>query len=56
MKYLIANKRSKAIFGIGIVAIIIGLISKKVISYPAGDCIKGTQQLTFNKEINKYFI
>ncbi len=56
MKYLISSKRSKAIFGIGIVAISIGLISKKVISYPAGGCMEGTHELTFNKEINKYFI
>ena len=56
MKYLIASKRSKALFGIGIVAISIGLISKKVISYPAGGCMKGTQELTLNKEINKFFI
>tara|TARA_Y100000991_G_scaffold79427_1_gene59728 strand:+ start:310 stop:459 length:150 start_codon:yes stop_codon:yes gene_type:complete len=48
MKYLISSKRSRALFGIGIVAISIGLISKKVISYPAGGCMKGTQKLTFN--------
>tara|TARA_A100001388_G_scaffold233152_1_gene186024 strand:+ start:267 stop:416 length:150 start_codon:yes stop_codon:yes gene_type:complete len=48
MKNLISSKRSRAIFGIGIVAISIGLISKKVINYPAGDCIKGTQEITFN--------
>ena len=29
MKYLISSKRSRALFGIGIVAISIGLISKK---------------------------
>ena len=46
MKYLISNKRSRALFGIGIVAISIGLISKKVINYQAGDCVKGTQELT----------
>ena len=56
MKYIIVSKRSKAIFAIGIVAITIGLISKKVISYPTGECMKGAQDLTFNKEINKYFI
>ena len=56
MKDLILSKRSKAISVIGIVAISIGLISKKVISYPAGGCLKGSQELTFNKEINKYFI
>ena len=48
MKYLITSKRFRSIFGIGIVAISIGLISKKVINYPAGGCIKGTQEITFN--------
>ena len=55
MKSLITNKRFKAIFGIGIVAISIGTISKKVISYPAGKCMKGTQELTFKNERNKFF-
>ena len=49
MRFLLASKRSKAILGIGIVAIGIGAISKKVISYPAGGCMKGTQEMTFNK-------
>ena len=31
-----------------IVAIGIGLISKKLISYPNGVCMKGTRELTFN--------
>ncbi len=48
MKYLISSKRTRAVFGIGIVAISIGLISKKVISYPAGGCMRGTQEITFN--------
>ena len=48
MKYLILSKRSRALFGIGIVAISIGLISKKLINYPTGGCIKGTQEITFN--------
>ena len=48
MKNPISSKRSKAVFGIGIVAISIGLISKKVINYPAGGCMKGTQEITFN--------
>ena len=56
MKSLLSSKRSKAILGIGIVAIGIGVISKKVISYPAGGCIKGVQEMTFNKEINNYLI
>jgi len=48
MKHLIASKRFRALFGIGIIAISIGLISKNVISYPVGGCMKGTQELTFN--------
>ena len=49
MKYLISTKRSRASFGIGIVAISIGLISKKVIRYPpSGGCMKGIQEITFN--------
>ena len=48
MKYLISSKRSRVLFGIGIVAISIGLISAKVINYPAGGCVKGTQEITFN--------
>jgi len=48
MKYLISSKRSRALFGIGIVAISIGLISKKVINYPPGECLNGTQEITFN--------
>ncbi|WP_288258568.1 hypothetical protein [uncultured Prochlorococcus sp.] len=42
MKYLISSKRSRALFGIGIVAISIGLISAKVINYLAGCSMKGT--------------
>ena len=48
MQYLSSRKRSRALFGIGIVAISIGLISKKVINYPAGGCMKGTQEITVN--------
>ena len=48
MKNLITSKRSRALFGIGIIAVSIGLISKKVINYPTGGCMKGTQEITFN--------
>ena len=48
MKNLISSKRSRALFGIVIVAISIGLVSKKIINYPAGGCMKGTQEITFN--------
>ena len=56
MKSLIVSKRSKVILGIGIVAISIGAISKKVIRYPTGKSIKGVQEITFNKGLNDYFI
>ena len=49
MKSLLASKRSKAIFSITLIAISIGAISKKVISYPTGGCMKGAQELTLNK-------
>ena len=48
MIYLISSIRSRALVGIGILAMSIRLISKKVINYPAGDCMKGTQKITFN--------
>ena len=47
MKQLLASKRSRAILGIGILAIVIGAISKKVISYPAGGCMKGVQAVSY---------
>ena len=56
MKSLLSSKRSKAILGIGLIAIGIGAISKKVISYPTGGCMKGNQELTLNKGINRFFI
>ena len=48
MKSLLKSNRSKALLGIGVLAIGVGAISKKVISYPSGDCMKGTQEITFN--------
>ena len=48
MKSLLASNRSKAILGIGVLAIGIGAISKKVISYPTGGCMKSGQEMTFN--------
>ena len=54
MKSLLASKRSKAILGIGVLAIGIGAISKKVISYPEGGCMKGGTEMTFNSD--KYIL
>ena len=56
MNSLFERKRSIAIFGVGILAISIGVISKKVINYPPEGCMKGIQELTFKKKINNYFI
>ena len=59
MKSLFASNRSKALLGIGVVAIGIGAISKKVISYPTGGCMKGGQEMTFdrgNSILNKPWI
>ena len=50
MKSLIAQKRFKAIFGITMLAIGIGAISKKVISYPVEGCMKESQELTLNRK------
>ncbi len=56
MKLLLSRKSSKAILGIGLIAIGIGAISKKVISYPTGGCMKGNQELTLNKVISKFVV
>ncbi len=48
MKYNIASNRFRALLAIGIVAISIGLISKKLINFPAEGCKRATQQLTYN--------
>ena len=56
MKSFLANKRANAILSIGVIAIGIGAISKKVTSYPAGGCMKETQELTLNKGIKKFII
>ena len=56
MKSLLSSKRSKAILGIGLIAIGIGAISKKFIRYPTGGCMKDNQELTLNKGINKFLI
>ena len=58
MKSFLASNRTKALLGIGVVAIGIGAISKKVISYPSGGCMKGTQEMTFNLDksiLNKHW-
>ena len=59
MKSFLASNRTKALLSIGVIAIGIGAISKKVISYPTGGCMKGAQEMTFywDKSIlNKHWI
>ncbi len=56
MESLLSSKRLKAILGIGLIAIGISAISKKVISYPAEGCMNGTQELILYKRINNFFI
>tara|TARA_B100000131_G_scaffold239018_1_gene231263 strand:+ start:147 stop:329 length:183 start_codon:yes stop_codon:yes gene_type:complete len=53
MKSFLASQRSKAILGIGVIAISIGAISKIFITFPIGECMKGSQEMTLNRE-NKY--
>ena len=50
MKSFLASNRSKAILVIGVLAIGIGAISKKVISYPTEGCMKGDQEMTFDSD------
>ena len=50
MKSFLSSNRSKALLGIGVLAIGIGAISKKVISYPTGGCMKGGQEMTFDQD------
>ena len=50
MKSLIAQKRFRVIFGITMLAIDVGSISKKVISYPVEGCMKESQELTLDRE------
>ena len=59
MKSLLASKRSNAIVGLGVLAISIGAISKKVIIYPERGCMKGCSEMTFNwnlPNLNKSWI
>ena len=50
MKTIVLTNRLKALFGLGILAIGLGLIFKKVINYPY--CSKDVQKVTFLKKIN----
>ncbi len=47
MKNPLASKRSKYLFFLGVVAISIGVISKKVISYPTECSPMHNQKITF---------
>tara|TARA_B100001115_G_C15639303_1_gene307548 strand:- start:98 stop:253 length:156 start_codon:yes stop_codon:yes gene_type:complete len=47
MKNLLANTRSKYLFVLGLLAIGIGVASKKVISYPTECSPMNNQEITF---------
>ena len=46
MKNLIASTRSKYLLALGVLAIGLGVVSKKVISYPT-ECSPTKQEITF---------
>ena len=46
MKNLITSTRSKYLFALGVLAIGIGVASKKVISYPT-ECLPTKQEITY---------
>ena len=50
MKSFFVGKRSKVLLSIGLIAIGFGAISKKVIRFPGGGCMKDSQEMTFYKE------
>ena len=50
MKNLLANTRSKYLFALGVLAIGIGVVSKKVISYPT-ECSPINKEITYKFKI-----
>ena len=46
MKNLLKNKRSKYLFALGVLAIGIGIASKKVINYPT-ECVPTNQEISY---------
>ena len=56
MKSFRLSQRTKAILVISFLAVGIGVISKKFISYPTGDCMKRLQEIKLNKEVKTIFI
>jgi len=46
MKNLLASTRSKFLFALGLLAIGIGVASRKVISYPT-ECSPASQEITY---------
>ena len=47
MKNVLTTSRSKYLFVLGLLAIVIGVISKKVISYPTECLPMNNQEITF---------
>ena len=47
MKNLLASTRSKYLFVLGVLAVVIGIISKKVISFPTECSPMNNKEITF---------
>ena len=56
MKNLLASSRSKYLFVLGVLAIGIGVISKKVISYPTECSPMNNQEITYFYLSNKILV
>tara|TARA_B100000212_G_scaffold182930_1_gene137717 strand:+ start:367 stop:528 length:162 start_codon:yes stop_codon:yes gene_type:complete len=50
MKNLLANSRSKYLCTLAVLAIAIGVVSKKVISYPT-ECSPNNQEITYSFKV-----
>ena len=54
MKQLLASSRSKYLFALMVIAIFIGVISRKVTTYPI-ECVPiNNQEMTYSLKFNRY--
>ena len=49
MKSILASNRTKALLGIGLIAIGIGAITKLIIIFQAEECIRSPQEISLNR-------
>ena len=55
MKLTLATNRTKALLGIGLIAIGIGVITKIIITFQSKECIRSSQEISLNREIKIIF-